>query len=1355
MKQNYFGKLLFAGAFILSGSLYAQKTEVQKRAMLTKIMNDRRIADLQLSDVRETPAFIRFDNKTPLPRYQTQYQLSQYLSLKEGVDELRSSKLTHNKAAIDIQEYQQYFKGIPVEYAQYRALMKNENTLLATGSYFEIASSFSTHPALTERQALNFALAKVGATKYAWQQVEEMISRTTSASAKLALQRELKEYQPQGQLVIIKDFTKTGIAEMRLAYKFNIYAAEPLSRDWIYVDAQNGKILLRNAIIHHASVPATVPTRYAGNRVVYTKQVTGNDPNSGLLLVSSHPASEPTYTLGAATYILFDDTRGGSIQTYDLNNVGGAPISLPGIYTQGKSFTDVDNNWTLAEHKRSTMEGGAFEAENDDIAFDAHWGAEQVYDYWLKKHQRLSYDGKNAAIRSFIHYGPAYDNAFWNGSVMTYGDGSGNAATGFKALTSLDVCGHEIGHGVCSNTSDLVYEKESGAMNEALSDIWAACIENFAIDSVDGTLRTRYQPFYIGEQISFDANAPLRFMDNPKGAGNPDTYGGINWTNVSNCTPSLANDQCGVHNNSGVLNKWFYLLTVGSGLGSGPDAEWARTTTGGVAVDDGVNDNGGVYNVTGIGFELSEDITYMTEQLLTSTATYAEARSVSIAVATALSGNPCSSLVQSVTNAWFGVGVGAAFVAPCVVTYGFVQQPSTTVSEGSATSIGCNSQKTLVLPILTPAGGTTTVALGGTATLGDDYTVSTTSFSNNTTTTKTDSIVLNIKNDAVVEGTETILLTLNVTNVGSGSTNTSYTVNITDNDVLPTIGTDSVTLIDPLTTGAFNGADGLNDPAGFTETLEIPEGAYDPVNTNVTPNGKNQWGISNNQLAIYGKLVLGLNTGGTYVTASTSQTRIQTTNALDARGLNKLRISFDYTVQGEVDPATASVKQNGDVEYASVFDYMSIAYSLDGINFTEINTDSIPLFADLAARTGHFTAPLPDLLNNQQFYLAFRWHNDANAGGPTSVMLDNLSVKGLPKKIETTLNSYATENLVAGSDVYYYSVDDGDIIAKINKAGSFDYGCTSATVEKAGNGSFTFYTDATNSHIVGDKIIRLTPTTNNSSGTNTVSIYYTQAEINAIEAATNTRRTAFYLYKTTASSYTGATSANVELKPASYQSISANGTVIGGVFTANFTTGFSAFALGAPNAIILPVVCTGFTAELNGTTAQLQWKLASEVNNKYFEVERSMDGTSFTVIDKVQANAANRGLYTFADAKTDGLKVAYYRIRQYDADGRSTYICQTAFVRFNKAASLVIGNLYPNPVANAGYVSISADKAFRLQADFINVAGQTVRSTVYNVAAGNNNVQVLKAKLPAGTYMIRLTDGETGTLLKTQTFIQQ
>ncbi|HEX2532086.1 MAG TPA: M4 family metallopeptidase, partial [Chitinophagaceae bacterium] len=547
--------LLLSGSFSLFAQ--AQKTPQQVEDLRRRLAGNAKIQSFELSEERQTPSLIRLKSGQGVPAAEAKTTLSGLLGLRAGTDELREVRRVAS-AGMEVVEYHQYYKGIRVEHARYTALVKGGRAEVFNGAFYEVPATLKLQPSLQKEGALEKAKSSVGARKWAWENAEEIYSRVKEAGQKAALLLELREYLPEGELVVVKDFTASGVARMRLAYKFNIYAVQPVSRAWIYVDAETGKLLLRDAIIKHVedgpsatSVSVTVPTRYAGNRTVKTKQISGNDPNSGLPLTSSNPLE--VYVPGSATYGLLDDTRGGGIETYDLNGVGGLPINFAPAYAQGKSFTDKDNNWTLAEHRRS----GPAESENDDIAFDAHWGASVVYDYWKDKHARLSFDGKNGKIKSFIHSGFGYDNAFWNGTVMTYGDGSYPAPGGFRPLTSLDVCGHEIGHGVCSFTSDLVYAKESGAMNEALSDIWAACVEYYAIRRVDPALASRYKPFYIGEQISADPAAPLRRMDDPKSAGNPDTYGGTNWTSQVGCTPTLANDQCGVHNNSGVLNKWF------------------------------------------------------------------------------------------------------------------------------------------------------------------------------------------------------------------------------------------------------------------------------------------------------------------------------------------------------------------------------------------------------------------------------------------------------------------------------------------------------------------------------------------------------------------------------------------------------------------------------------------------------------------------------------------------------------------------------------------------------------------------------------------------------------------------------
>ncbi len=335
-----------------------------------------------------------------------------------------------------------------------------------------------------------------------------------------------------------------------------------------------------------------------------------------------------------------DTTRGNGIVTYNSANTNTMPST---------HFQDLDNNWTAAEYNN---------AAKDNAALDAHWGAMKTFDFWKNTFNRNSFDDANGQIRSYVHYNATnggasgWDNAQWTGSVMRYGDGSG-----FDALTSVDVLGHEIGHAICQYTAGLVYANQSGAMNEGYSDIWGACIEQYAkfgnlnagTDTASpGTLAV----WKIGEQL---ASSPLRSMSYPLTRNNPDTFLGTRYSDTQDdtgitptCfTPSSSNDNCGVHNNSGVFNHWFYILTAG------------KSGTNNASVANGGPDT---YNVTGIGMTKSSQIAYYVERdYLTPNAKFSDARAASIAVASTLY---CASSpeVIAVTNAWYAVNVGAAYV---------------------------------------------------------------------------------------------------------------------------------------------------------------------------------------------------------------------------------------------------------------------------------------------------------------------------------------------------------------------------------------------------------------------------------------------------------------------------------------------------------------------------------------------------------------------------------------------------------------------------------------------------------------------------------------------------------------------
>lgn len=591
MKHKYL-KRVFLSSFLLAG-LTATTAQESRGLKQIKFENSSKIS------LQKAPNLIR-----------TKLKLTANDNLQKIKSEIDNLGFTHEK-------YQQKFKGVKVEFGTYTAHAKNSTLRTMDGELYNVEKVNIT-PKLSKAAAFKKAIAHTGAQKYLWE---------VPAEAK-----NLGNYKkPTGELLILPKEV-IGTTDARLAYKFDIYSVKPLSRGNLYIDAHTGEALFFNAIIKHldehahssknlgavavgnlaAKFTAAIATGNAATRYSGTKSIT-------------------TRVVGSS-YALRDNTRGGGVNTY---NSGGRPSY------SATNFTDADNNWTAAEFDNSLK---------DNAALDAHWGAEMTYDYFQSKHSRNSYNGSNAAINSYVHYddvagGLGYDNAFWNGSVMTYGDGSSNGNEGngnFDALTSIDVAAHEIGHAVCSSTANLAYQRESGGLNEGFSDIWGAAVEHFAKGNGNDALPDA-SVWLIGDEIDRRNGASaLRSMSNPNERNQPDTYGGSFWKEPNCGAPTRANDYCGVHTNSGVLNYWFYLLTVGGS---------------------GTNDVNNAFSVEGIGMTKSAKISYRLEvNYLSANATFADARSGAITAASDLYGAD-SEEVKSVTNAWHAVGVGEAFGA--------------------------------------------------------------------------------------------------------------------------------------------------------------------------------------------------------------------------------------------------------------------------------------------------------------------------------------------------------------------------------------------------------------------------------------------------------------------------------------------------------------------------------------------------------------------------------------------------------------------------------------------------------------------------------------------------------------------
>lgn len=471
-------------------------------------------------------------------------------------------------------QYNQYYKGVKVEDGIYTVHTKS-NTVLSANGFFVDNIVLNTQVVLSPQQAIDAALKSIGAKRYKWQVPEE------EALLKSSSKNNNASYYPQPELTITAAKADYFKREMYLTYKFDVYADEPMTREFVYVDAHSGKIIRRDNRICEANAGATGNTRYSGNQPFMTDN------------------------FGANQYRLRETGRGNGIETYNM---------LKGTnYGAAVDFTNNSINWN-----------GLNNANKDDAALDAHWGAEGTWDYYSIIHSRNSYDNAGAAIKSYVHYGVNYNNAFWNGTNMTYGDGS-NSPGAFTPLTAIDVCGHEITHGVTSYEANLQYSYESGALNESFSDIFGTTIEFYK--------KPNTANFLIGEQIMFGGVGALRSMSNPNAHGDPDTYLGTNWY-------AGAGDNGGVHTNSGVQNYWYYLVCQG-GVGT--------------------NDLGNSFNVTASGMAKAADITYRSLSIyLTTTSQYIDARTYSIQAARDLYGM-CSQEEITVTNAWYACGVGPAY----------------------------------------------------------------------------------------------------------------------------------------------------------------------------------------------------------------------------------------------------------------------------------------------------------------------------------------------------------------------------------------------------------------------------------------------------------------------------------------------------------------------------------------------------------------------------------------------------------------------------------------------------------------------------------------------------------------------
>ena len=360
------------------------------------------------------------------------------------------------------------------------------------------------------------------------------------------------QHQTQTQLVI---YHKDGAQEPHLAWQIEIHPN--ITEDWLYmVDAHNGEILTAHTksckFANEELLALAIQKAKQKDKASSTPKVAAMiDPLDGNANASGQDLNNvlrnfKSYHVDAtnANYLI-DITR----QMFNLSASNMPDEPAGAIFTiNGNNGSPQSSNFQVSHLTNSGTTWA------DKKAVSAHYNAGVAYDYYHDTHGRNSINGKGGTIYSIINVadenGQGMDNAFWNGQAMFYGNGK----SAFKPLAgALDVAGHEISHGVIQNTPNLEYQGESGALNESFADIFGAMIDR--------------DDWKMGEDVVFTSVFPtgaLRDLSNPHNGGNALGDSGYQPAHVNEQYQGNQ-DNGGVHINSGITNKAYYLYATAIG----------------------------------------------------------------------------------------------------------------------------------------------------------------------------------------------------------------------------------------------------------------------------------------------------------------------------------------------------------------------------------------------------------------------------------------------------------------------------------------------------------------------------------------------------------------------------------------------------------------------------------------------------------------------------------------------------------------------------------------------------------------------------------------------------------------------
>jgi hypothetical protein len=634
------------------GAVSAQPSLARMRNEAT-VQETGPVFSLRISKNDPDIGVIRFSRTRPLPAAQALPWLETALAMRRGIDEWRPAGEMVTKDSLVIRRYTQCFRGIRVANGSLATLSAKGQVVGMTLEFFPVNENLPITPLVAESAARERALQHVGARKYVWEGYTGTDSRFLP---------------PRGRLEIVR--SSLDSTKMELCYAFPIYSLEPTAIREVMVSALQGQVMRSDyqgplscfeersgvetappekSMIDSSVVPAVDAgrplaqvtgngnTRYSGfHSDVLTDNASGN-PEKPFRLVASPGVNNPVITL----------------------DYGERPDNIPGSDNQAVDFQDNDNNWI------EYADQGYYDANNTLSGFDVHFNMQQISEYWMQRHGRLSWNNQGGQMKSYVNVKmmlnattEASPNAYFNPVTecmyFSRNQLSPTNSDSYKPLVTLDICAHELGHAVCRSmvagapgtSGGLRSQGESGALDEGLSDIWGACMDQYANEKFPPSVM---QPKNVWKQGAEVKNGVLtarnaRSLESPKTSEKPDTYrSAIYWKNTEDV--SEENDRGGIHTNCTVLGKWFNLITVGGS---------------------GTNDRGVEYDIApanAFGFLKSETVVYAMEGLLPYDASFEVAQEASVIAIEALNVQSpfdyTEDDVRNVKQAWTAVGVEA------------------------------------------------------------------------------------------------------------------------------------------------------------------------------------------------------------------------------------------------------------------------------------------------------------------------------------------------------------------------------------------------------------------------------------------------------------------------------------------------------------------------------------------------------------------------------------------------------------------------------------------------------------------------------------------------------------------------